>query len=102
MDEVRWFNKNVDTDVLYRDLEQLFTQCGWPFVIAENKVIPNGLFWSSLTGIVIQRSTEYSGTPIQNRCTPDITHSTALTFGAIDIGRHTIRNPPLDAIGFQV
>ena len=48
-----------------------------PFVIAENKVIPNGLFWSSLTGVVIQRSTEYSGTPIQDRCAPDITHSTS-------------------------
>jgi len=77
MDEVRWFNKKVDTDVLYRDVEQLFTQCGWPFVIAENKVIPNGLFWSSLTGIVIHRSIEYSATPIQDRCTPDITHSTS-------------------------
>lgn len=39
MDEVRWFNKRVDTDVLYHDVEQLFTQCGWPFVIAENKVM---------------------------------------------------------------
>lgn len=77
MDEVKWFSKKPNTDVLYRDVEQLFTQCSWPFVIAENKVIPNGLFWSSLVGVVMRRSVEYSATPIQDRCTPDTTHSTS-------------------------
>jgi hypothetical protein len=77
MDEVKWFNKKPDTDVLYRDVDQLFRQCGWPFVIAENKIIPNGLFWSSLVGVVTHRSVEYSATPIQDRCTPDITQSTS-------------------------
>lgn len=77
MEKIRWFTKEVDPDALYDDLEQLFTQCGWPFVIAENKVIPNGLFWSSLVGIVMQRSIEYSATPMQDQCSNDINKATS-------------------------
>lgn len=77
MEKIKWFTKELDPNVLYNDLEQLFTQCGWPFVIAENKVIPNGLFWSSLVGIVMQRSIEYSATPVQDQCSTDITKATS-------------------------
>jgi hypothetical protein len=77
MEKIKWFTKELDPNVLYNDMEQLFTQCGWPFVIAENKVISNGLFWSSLVGIVMQRSIEYSATPMQDKCSPDITKATS-------------------------
>jgi hypothetical protein len=77
MEKIKWFTKELDPNVLYNDMEQLFTQCGWPFVIAESKVIPNGLFWSSLVGIVMQRSIEYSATPMQDKCSTDITKATS-------------------------
>ena len=77
MEKIKWFTKELDPNVLYNDMEQLFTQCGWPFVIAESKVIPNGLFWSSLVGIAMQRSIEYSATPMQDKCSTDITKATS-------------------------
>src|SRR5919107_699152 len=35
------------------------------------------LFWSSLVGIVMQRSIEYSVTPMQDQCSTDITKATS-------------------------
>jgi hypothetical protein len=45
-----------------------FASFGPPFGAADNKIIPNGFFWSSLAVNVLLHSREYSNEPTQNQC----------------------------------
>jgi hypothetical protein len=49
-------------------IQDIFTAFGPPYGAADNKIIPNGFFWSSLAINMILRSQEYSAEPTQNQC----------------------------------
>jgi hypothetical protein len=64
----RWFKKQLDPDAFYSAIQDIFAAFGPPYGAADNKIIPNGFFWSSLAINVILRSREYSDEPTQNQC----------------------------------
>ena len=68
MSNSRWFKKQLDPDAFYLAIQDIFTAFGPPYGAADNKIVPNGFFWSSLAINVILRSQEYSAEPIQNQC----------------------------------
>ena len=68
MTNTKWFNNRTDSNIFYSSIEKLFSQFGPPYGAGDNKVIPNGFFWSSLAIIVLLRSREYSANPTQNQC----------------------------------
>jgi hypothetical protein len=49
-------------------MQDIFESFGPPYGAAENKILPNGFFWSSLGISAILRSREYSNEPTQNQC----------------------------------
>lgn len=49
-------------------VEELFGQIGPPYGAADNKIIPNGFFWSSLAINVLLKSREYCANPTQKEC----------------------------------
>ena len=49
-------------------IQDIFAAFGPPYGAADNKIIPNGFFWSSLAINVILHSQEYSDEPSQNQC----------------------------------
>jgi hypothetical protein len=64
----RWFKKELAQDAFYSAIQEIFAGFGPPYGAADNKIIPNGFFWSSLAINVILRSREYSDEPSQNQC----------------------------------
>jgi hypothetical protein len=64
----RWFKKQLDLDAFYLAIQDIFAAFGPPYGAADNKIIPNGFFWSSLAINMILRSQEYSAEPTQNQC----------------------------------
>lgn len=68
MSNQRWFKKQLDPDAFYLAIQDIFSAFGPPYGAADNKIIPNGFFWSSLAINVILRNQEYSGEPTQNQC----------------------------------
>jgi hypothetical protein len=56
----KWLNKQISPDIFYNDIQDLVGQFNGPFPIAE--------LFSLLPNKVIQRSVEYSTTPIQKEC----------------------------------
>jgi hypothetical protein len=64
----QWFKKQLDPDAFYLAIQDMFAAFGPPYGAADNKIIPNGFFWSSLAINVILRSQEYSAEPTQNQC----------------------------------
>ena len=46
----------------------MFAAFGPTFGAADNKIVPNGFFWSSLAINAILRSQEYSAEPTQDQC----------------------------------
>jgi hypothetical protein len=64
----RWFKKQLDPDAFYLAIQDIFAAFGPPYGAADNKIVPNGFFWSSLTINSILRSQEYSAEPTQNQC----------------------------------
>lgn len=67
MTNQRWFNNRVDPNKFYSSIEELLLQFGPPYGAADNKIIPNGFFWSSLA-INTLLSRQYSATLIQKDC----------------------------------
>ena len=63
-----WFNNRIDYNSSYTSIEELFSQFGPPYGAGDNKIIPNGFFWSSLAINVLLRSREYSANATQNQC----------------------------------
>jgi hypothetical protein len=49
-------------------IQDTFASFGPPFGAADNKIIPNGFFWSSLAINTLLHSREYSNEPTQNQC----------------------------------
>ncbi|HZA71070.1 MAG TPA: hypothetical protein VE548_15350 [Nitrososphaeraceae archaeon] len=68
MTNPKWFKKQLDSDALYSSIQDTFASFGPPFGAADNKIIPNGFFWSSLAVNVLLHSREYSNEPTQNQC----------------------------------
>ncbi len=68
MSNQRWFKKQLDLDAFYLAIQDIFGTFGPPYGAADNKIIPNGFFWSSLAINAILRSQEYSAEPTQNQC----------------------------------
>lgn len=68
MSNPRWFKKQLDPDAFYSAIQDIFAAFGSPYGAADNKIIPNGFFWSSIAINVILRSREYSDEPTQNQC----------------------------------
>ena len=68
MSNQRWFKKQLDPDAFYLAIQDIFSAFGPPYGAADNKIIPNGFFWSSLAINVILRSREYSDEPTENQC----------------------------------
>jgi len=64
----KWFKKQLDPDAFYSSIEETFAFFGPPYGAAENKIVPNGFFWSSLAVNVLLHSREYSDEPTQNQC----------------------------------
>ena len=64
----KWFKKEFDSDAFYSSIQDIFASFGPPYGAADNKIIPNGFFWSSLAINVLLRSREYSDEPTQNQC----------------------------------
>jgi hypothetical protein len=64
----RWFNKQIDSDAFYTSIEEIFAAFGPPYGAADNKIVANGFFWSSLAINTLLRSREYSDKPTQNEC----------------------------------
>ena len=64
----KWFKKQLDLDAFYSSIQDVFASFGPPFGAADNKIVPNGLFWSSLAVSVLLHSREYSDNPTQNQC----------------------------------
>src|SRR5947209_11103496 len=65
----RWFNRHFNNpEDFYSSVEELFGQFGPPYGAADNKIIPNGFFWSSLAINVLLKSREYSASPTQKKC----------------------------------
>ncbi len=77
MNEEKWFSKEIDADRFYTGIEDLFRQWGPPFVLANMKVIPNGMFWSLLLYKIIELAQEYSANPIQKECNNNEEFATA-------------------------
>ena len=44
----KWFKKQLDPDAFYSSIQDVFASFGPPYGAADNKIIPNGFFWSSL------------------------------------------------------
>src|SRR5918994_4338904 len=68
MTTTKWFNNRIDSNTSYTSIEELFSQFGPPYGAGDNKIIPNGFFWSSLAINVLLQSREYSDEPTQNQC----------------------------------
>ncbi len=68
MTTTKWFNNRIDYNSSYASIEELFSQFGPPYGAGDNKIIPNGFFWSSLAINVLLRSREYSANPTENQC----------------------------------
>jgi hypothetical protein len=69
MTDQRWFNRHFNNpEDFYLAVEELFGQFGPPYGGADNKIIPNGFFWSSLAINVLLKSREYSANPTQKEC----------------------------------
>ena len=69
MTDERWFNRHFNNpEDFYSSVEELFGQFGPPYGAADNKIIPNGFFWSSLAINVLLKSREYSANPTQKEC----------------------------------
>jgi hypothetical protein len=64
----KWFKKQLDPDAFYSSIEDVFASFGPPYGAAGNKIVPNGLFWSSLAVNVLLHSREYSNEPTQSQC----------------------------------
>lgn len=64
----KWLNKQIDTEALYSSIEEIFAAFGPPYGAADNKIVPNGFFWSSLAINTLLRSSVYSDTPTLNEC----------------------------------
>jgi hypothetical protein len=64
----KWFNNKIDAKALYPVIEELFSQFGPPYGAADNKIVPNGFFWSALAINTLLRSREYAANPIQDDC----------------------------------
>ena len=64
----KWFKKQIDPDVFYSSIQDIFASFGPPYGAADNKIVPNGFFWSSLAINVLLQSREYSDAPTQNQC----------------------------------
>src|SRR5713226_6311649 len=66
MTDERWFNRHFNNpEDFYSSVEELLGQFGPPYGAADNKIIPNGFFWSSLAINVLLKSREYSANPTQ-------------------------------------
>jgi hypothetical protein len=69
MTDEKWFNIQFDNpEYFYSALEELCRQFGPPYGAADNKIIPNGFFWSSLAINVLLKSREYCANPTQKEC----------------------------------
>jgi hypothetical protein len=64
----RWFKKQLDPEAFYSSIQDIFAAFGPLYGAADNKIIPNGFFWSSLAINTILSSQEYSDEPTQNQC----------------------------------
>jgi hypothetical protein len=64
----QWLKKQLDLDAFYSAIQDMFAAFGPAFGAADNKIVPNGFFWSSLAINIILRSQEYSAEPTQNQC----------------------------------
>jgi hypothetical protein len=64
----KWFKKQIDPDAFYSSIQDLFASFGPPYGAADNKIVPNGFFWSSLAVNLLLHSREYSDAPTQNQC----------------------------------
>jgi hypothetical protein len=64
----KWFKKQLDSDAFYSSIQDTFASFGPPFGVADNKIVPNGFFWSSLAVNVLLHSREYSNEPTQSQC----------------------------------
>jgi hypothetical protein len=70
MTNERWSKRHFNSpEDFYSTVEDLFGQFGPPYGGADNKIIPNGFFWSSLAINVLLKSREFSiTTPTQKEC----------------------------------
>lgn len=68
MTNSRWLKKQLDPDAFYSSIQEIFTSFGPPYGAADNKIVPNGFFWSSLAINVLLQSREYSDEPTQDQC----------------------------------
>lgn len=68
MTNSRWLRKQLDPDAVYSSIQDLFASFGPPYGAADNKIVPNGFFWSSLAINVLLRSREHSDEPTQDQC----------------------------------
>ena len=64
----KWLKKQLDSDAFYSSIQEIFASFGPPFGAADNKIVPNGFFWSSLAINALLQSREYSDEPTQNQC----------------------------------
>jgi len=64
----KWLKKQLNPDDFYSSIQDAFASFGPPYGAADNKIIPNGFFWSSLAVNVLLQSREYSDEPTQNQC----------------------------------
>ena len=69
MTDEKWFKRHFNNpEDFYSAVEELFGQFGPPYGAADNKIIPNGFFWSSLAINVLLKSREYCANPTQKEC----------------------------------
>jgi|SRR5829696_341842 len=81
MEEEKWLKKHFDIQSCYKDIQHIMSQYGPPIVIVDNKPIINAAFLCALVNLAIQKGTEYSALPIQDKC--DITNITG--YGSANI-----------------
>ncbi len=49
MEGEKWFSKEIDAEIFYTAIDDLFRELGPPFVFAGLHLIPNGTFWALST-----------------------------------------------------
>lgn len=66
-----WLTSLPDPNILYEDIEALFTTTGGPLILtSKGLIIPNLNFFVGLANLSLVRGSEYSTTPSQNLCDP--------------------------------
>ena len=77
MNEEKWFGKEIDAEIFYTVIDDLFREVGPPFVLAGSHLIPNGTLWALLVYQTIERGRGFSANPTQRECSKSEKSATA-------------------------